>query len=96
MHHKEFPGDRPSTSILFLGELNSYRCGQLLALYEHRTSVEGFLWDLNSYDQWGVQLGKVLATNVRNIMKENGGDKLEISNINSATKSLLTEYLSHK
>jgi glucose-6-phosphate isomerase len=37
--HKEFPGDRPSSSLLFLGELDAYKCGQLLALYEHRTSV---------------------------------------------------------
>ena len=37
--HKEFPGDRPSLSILFIGELDAYKCGQLLALYEHRTSV---------------------------------------------------------
>ena len=37
--HKEFPGDRPSLSLLFLGELDAYKCGQLLALYEHRTSV---------------------------------------------------------
>ena len=37
----------------------------MLALYEHRTAVEGFMWDINSFDQWGVELGKSLATNVR-------------------------------
>ncbi len=61
---KLFPGDRPSLSLLFK-ELNAFTCGQLLALYEHRTSVEGFIWDINSYDQMGVELGKVLAKNVR-------------------------------
>jgi glucose-6-phosphate isomerase len=58
-----FPGDRPSLSILF-DELNAYSCGQLLALYEHRTTVEGFLWKINSFDQYGVELGKVLMTNL--------------------------------
>lgn len=67
--HKEFPGNRPSLSILFLGELNAFKCGELLALYEHRTSVEGFLWEVNSYDQWGVELGKVLAKKMRDILK---------------------------
>jgi glucose-6-phosphate isomerase len=96
LSHKEFPGDRPSLSLLFLGELDAYKCGQLLALYEHRTSVEGFIWDLNSYDQYGVELGKVLAKNVRNILKENGGEVLTKSSLNSATKGLLNEYLAHK
>ena len=44
LNHKEFPGDRPSLSFLFAGELNAYKCGQLLSIYEHRTSIEGFIW----------------------------------------------------
>jgi glucose-6-phosphate isomerase len=52
--HKVFEGNRPSTSLLFFGELNPKNCGMLLATYEHRTAVEGFLWDINSFDQWGV------------------------------------------
>lgn len=47
--HKFFPGDRPSLSLLFK-ELTPFTCGKLLAMYEHRTSIEGFLWDINSYD----------------------------------------------
>ena len=43
----------------------SYSCGQLLALYEHRVAVQGFVWGLNSFDQWGVELGKMLANKVR-------------------------------
>jgi glucose-6-phosphate isomerase len=56
--HKEFPGNRPSLSLLF-PLLNARTCGQLLALYEHRVAVQGFIWGINSFDQWGVELGKV-------------------------------------
>jgi glucose-6-phosphate isomerase len=65
VNHKVFPGNRPSTSLL-LPRLDAYSCGQLLALYEHRTAVEGFIWNVPSFDQWGVELGKVLAKQVRN------------------------------
>jgi glucose-6-phosphate isomerase len=58
--HRVCPGDRPSTTLL-LPELNARRLGQLLALYEHRTFVEGALYGINSFDQWGVELGKALA-----------------------------------
>ena len=58
--HKTFPGDRPSTTIL-LDALTPEAVGALLALYEHKTFVEGVIWDINSFDQWGVELGKVLA-----------------------------------
>uniref|UniRef100_A0A7S3MTH2 Glucose-6-phosphate isomerase n=1 Tax=Strombidium inclinatum TaxID=197538 RepID=A0A7S3MTH2_9SPIT len=66
--HKLFPGDRPSLSLLFKGSLTAYNCGQLLALYEHRVAVEGFLYDICSFDQWGVELGKVLAKDVRKVL----------------------------
>src|SRR2546423_1454043 len=65
--HKEFPGNRPSTSLLF-PILNAYTCGQLLSMYEHRAAVQGFIWNINSFDQWGVELGKILAVKVRNTM----------------------------
>lgn len=58
--HKTFPGDRPSTTIL-MDSLTPEAVGALLALYEHKTFVEGVIWDINSFDQWGVELGKVLA-----------------------------------
>ncbi|WP_372782130.1 glucose-6-phosphate isomerase [Phenylobacterium sp.] len=60
---RTFPGDRPSTFIL-LDRLDPERLGALLALYEHKTFVEGVLWGINSFDQWGVELGKSLATRV--------------------------------
>ena len=58
--HKTFPGDRPSTTLL-MDALTPEAVGALLALYEHKTFVEGVIWDINSFDQWGVELGKVLA-----------------------------------
>lgn len=58
--HKTFPGNRPSTAIL-MERLTPQTLGTLIALYEHKTFVEGVLWDINSFDQWGVELGKVLA-----------------------------------
>jgi glucose-6-phosphate isomerase len=61
--HKTFPGDRPSTTIL-MDALSPEAVGALLALYEHKTFVEGVIWDINSFDQWGVELGKQLARSV--------------------------------
>ena len=60
---RTFPGDRPSAFIL-LDRLDPPRLGALLALYEHKTFVEGVLWGINSFDQWGVELGKSLASRV--------------------------------
>jgi glucose-6-phosphate isomerase len=60
---RTFPGDRPSAFIL-MDRLDPGRLGALLALYEHKTFVEGVLWGINSFDQWGVELGKSLASRV--------------------------------
>jgi len=61
--HKTFPGNRPSNTIL-LDTLTPASLGALIALYEHKVFVQGVLWDVNSFDQWGVELGKVLAKNI--------------------------------
>ncbi|MES2076253.1 MAG: glucose-6-phosphate isomerase [Pseudomonadota bacterium] len=61
--HKTFPGNRPSNTIL-MDQLTPPLLGALIALYEHKTFVQGVLWDVNSFDQWGVELGKVLAKNI--------------------------------
>ncbi len=58
--HRTFLGNRPSNTIL-LNELNPASLGALIALYEHKVAVQGFCWGINSFDQWGVELGKVLA-----------------------------------
>jgi len=60
---RTFPGDRPS-AFLLLDRLDPERLGALIALYEHKVFVEGVLWGINSFDQWGVELGKTLATRV--------------------------------
>jgi glucose-6-phosphate isomerase len=59
--HKVFPGNRPSNSILYR-RLTPHILGQLIALYEHKIFVQGVIWGINSFDQWGVELGKQLAS----------------------------------
>ncbi len=61
--YKVFPGNQPSTTLL-LPALNPYTLGQLLALYEHKVFCLGVLWNLNSFDQWGVELGKAVANSI--------------------------------
>lgn len=61
--HKLFPGNKPSNIILF-DKLTPHTLGALVALYEHKVFVQGIVWNLNSFDQWGVELGKQLAGNI--------------------------------
>jgi glucose-6-phosphate isomerase len=61
--HKVFPGNRPTNTIL-LDELSPRTLGMLIAMYEHRIFVQGAIWDINSFDQWGVELGKQLAKSI--------------------------------
>jgi glucose-6-phosphate isomerase len=61
--HKVFPGDRPSTAILFR-RLDPFTLGRLIALYEHKVFVQGVIWGIDSFDQWGVELGKELAARI--------------------------------
>lgn len=91
--HKTFPGNRPSSSLL-IDELTPFSIGQLLALFEHRTAVEGFVWGINSFDQWGVELGKVLAKGVRAQLKAARSENAEVSGFNPSTTMLLNKYLS--
>jgi len=92
--HKVFPGNRPSQVLLFKGRLDAYNAGQLLALYEHRTAVQGFLWGINSFDQMGVELGKVLATTVREQLASSRKKKpAPIKGFNPSTTALLKTYL---
>jgi glucose-6-phosphate isomerase len=91
--HKVFPGNRPSNVIL-MDELSPFACGQLLALYEHRTAVQGFIWGVNSFDQWGVELGKVLAKQVRGQLAKSRADAgAAVAGFNPATARLLKSYL---
>jgi glucose-6-phosphate isomerase len=63
--HRAFPGNRPSTTLL-LDALTPASLGALIALYEHKVFVQGVVWGVNSFDQWGVELGKVLAKTIMN------------------------------
>lgn len=91
--HKVFTGNRPSSSLL-VSRLDAYTTGQLLALFEHRTAVEGFVWGINSFDQWGVELGKVLATEVRKQLVECRADAERApQRFNSSTTAMLQRYL---
>ncbi len=90
--HKVFSGNRPS-NVLLLERLSPYTCGQLLALYEHRTAVQGFVWGLNSFDQWGVELGKVLAKQVRSQLAASRGGGAAVDGFNPSTTALLERYL---
>ncbi|HVN39852.1 MAG TPA: glucose-6-phosphate isomerase [Myxococcota bacterium] len=69
--HRTFPGNRPSNTLL-AEQLTPYTLGALCALYEHKVAVQGRIWNINSFDQWGVELGKVLATRV---LKELGSSE---------------------
>jgi glucose-6-phosphate isomerase len=82
--HKAFPGNRPTTSIL-LDRLDAHRLGMLLALYEHKVFVQGAIWNVNSFDQFGVELGKELAAPLVGAVA--GGDAPD--GLDCSTRSLL-------
>ncbi|RWW15745.1 hypothetical protein GW17_00020401, partial [Ensete ventricosum] len=90
--HKTFSGNRPSLSLL-LPSLDAYNTGKLLAIYEHRIAVEGFIWGINSFDQWGVELGKVLASQVRKQLHLSRTKREPVQGFNFSTTTLLTRYL---
>jgi len=90
--HKTFSGNRPSSSLL-LPQLTAYATGQLLAIYEHRTAVQGFIWDINSFDQWGVELGKELAIDVKNRLLKARTNQKPVETDNPATTRLLNYFL---
>ena len=58
--HRSFPGNRPSTTLLHR-RLDAHSLGRLIALFEHKVFVQAAIWDVNPFDQWGVELGKAMA-----------------------------------
>jgi len=90
--HKTFSGNRPSLSIL-LPSLTAYNVGQLLAMYEHRIAVQGFIWGINSFDQWGVELGKSLASRVRAQLNMSRTEGKPVEGFNHSTTMLIKRYL---
>ncbi|HLC87495.1 MAG TPA: glucose-6-phosphate isomerase [Patescibacteria group bacterium] len=87
--HKVMPGNRPTNTIL-IDKLTPYTLGQLTALYEHIVFVQGVIWDINSFDQWGVELGKVLA---KKILSEIESGNTENLNHDSSTNQLINKFL---
>lgn len=85
--YRDFYGDRPTNTIL-IDKLTPESLGALLAIYEHKTFVEGFLWNIFSFDQFGVELGKELATNILNEIENK-----QIGNHDSSTEFLLEYFL---
>ncbi|MDO9436192.1 glucose-6-phosphate isomerase [Hydrogenophaga sp.] len=85
--HKHFPGNRPSTFFL-LEELSPASLGALIALQEHRVFVSGAIWGINSFDQWGVELGKALAKDIESRL-QNG----DLSGLDGSTASLIKKLL---
>jgi glucose-6-phosphate isomerase len=66
--HRVFPGNRPSITIAYR-RLDPFTLGRIIALYEHRVFTEAAIWDINAYDQWGVELGKELATALQPVIE---------------------------
>jgi glucose-6-phosphate isomerase len=85
--HKVFPGNRPTNSILF-PKLTPRTLGTLIALYEHKVFVQGVVWNINSFDQWGVELGKQLASR---ILPELTGEE-RVSSHDASTNGLINYY----
>ncbi|MFF8970799.1 glucose-6-phosphate isomerase [Streptomyces sp. NPDC014995] len=85
--HRTFPGNHPTTTIL-ARELTPSVLGQLIALYEHKVFVQGAVWDIDSFDQWGVELGKVLAKQVEPALTR-GAD---VPGLDSSTAALVAAY----
>jgi glucose-6-phosphate isomerase len=87
--YKVFKGNRP-TNTLLIDQLSPESLGSLIAMYEHKIFVQGVIWNIYSYDQWGVELGKQLASKVLQEIENK-----KISNHDSSTNSLLKSYLSN-
>ncbi|MGM1054572.1 MAG: glucose-6-phosphate isomerase [Bacteroidota bacterium] len=83
---KVFKGNKPTTSIL-IDKLTPNSLGKLIAMYEHKIFVQGIIWNIYSYDQWGVELGKQLATEILTEIQ-----KSDVQNHDSSTKSLLNFF----
>lgn len=91
--HKVFTGDRPSNSLL-LPICDPYNLGLLLSLYEHRTAVQGWVWNVNSFDQWGVELGKVLGVKVRKYLSQARAGGGDATGFQKPTQKLMSAMLS--
>lgn len=87
--HKTFRGNHPTTTIL-ADKLTPSVLGQLIALYEHKVFVQGAIWNIDSFDQWGVELGKVLAKKIEPLLTGDGG--ADAGELDSSTAALVDAY----
>jgi len=87
--HKVMPGNHPTSTIL-APELTPSVLGQLVALYEHTVFVEGAVWGIDSFDQWGVELGKVMAGQLHPVLT--GSSAPDLSAQDSSTAALVRTY----
>jgi glucose-6-phosphate isomerase len=85
--HKVFPGNKPTNSIMF-DKLTPKCLGSLIAMYEHKIFVQGIVWDINSFDQWGVQLGKELANKILPELKQDA----PVATHDSSTNGLMNHF----
>ena len=85
--YKVFPGNRPTNTFLFY-TLDPKTLGSLIALYEHKIFVQGVIWNLNSFDQWGVELGKQLAKSILDELNEGGSTASHDSSTNGLINHL--------
>jgi len=88
--HKVFLGNRPTNSILF-SKLTPRTLGSLIALYEHKIFTQGIIWNINSFDQWGVELGKQLAQGIQKELENNE----EVTSHDASTNGLINYYKAH-
>jgi glucose-6-phosphate isomerase len=93
--HKVFEGNRPSNSLLF-AQLTPRLLGSLVALYEHKIFVQGILWNVNSYDQWGVELGKQLAKTILAELQAAEKDPGVALKHDGSTNALIRKYVALK
>jgi glucose-6-phosphate isomerase len=90
--HRTFPGNRPSNTLL-APLLTPEMLGRLVALYEHKVFVQGVVWGVNSFDQWGVELGKVLAARIVAEVESGAGEGVDHD---ASTEALLRRYLAER
>ncbi len=86
--HRTFEGNRPSTTIL-IDTLTPHSLGALIALYEHSVFTQGIIWGIDSFDQWGVELGKALAQRIVPELQDEAAPDLEHD---SSTNTLIRRY----
>ncbi|MEG1709413.1 MAG: glucose-6-phosphate isomerase, partial [Acinetobacter sp.] len=85
VEYKQYQGNQPSTTML-VNELNPYSLGMLIAMYEHKVFVQSVMWNINPFDQWGVEKGKEIANQLLPILN---GEQTDLSQLDASTQGLI-------